>query len=177
MREAKANTIDEEVLQRWMNEAMRVYKAIDDQVIANMNECRKIRARLPAIYKSAKNAGLTLKPFKLRVKQALFEKKIDDLNDKIDNLMPEDEEDAAIFEQMRSIALKGDLFDHAVRKHDAKEGDDDRDLRGGAQREADARRAREAAEGGASDEAHVADNVRKLRRGIRGLPGAEANEA
>ena len=69
------------------------------------------------------------------------------LDDLIDKSTPEDDDDRAAFDYLREIATKGDLFDAATRH--ATSDDDDA----------------------------VRTNVRRLKAGIKGMPGAEATEA
>jgi len=149
------NGINETEAKRWLGEIGRVYDQLDAQKIENMNSCRAIRERLPDIYKSAKAAGMCVKALKAAVKVARAEKALDDL---IDSATPEDDDDREAFEYLRKIATKGDLFDAATR---AESDDDNADLRPGFLKEGDA----------------VRVNVKRLKAGIKGLPGAEATEA
>lgn len=149
------NGINETEAKRWLGEVSRVYDELDAQKIENMNRCRTIRERLPDIYKSAKSAGICVKALKAAVKVQRAEKALDDL---IDKARPEDEDDAEAFDYLRKIATKGDLFDAATR---SATDDDDDDLRPGFLKEGDA----------------VRSNVTRLKKGIKGLPGAEATDA
>lgn len=159
------NQIDKQVLARWLGEALRVYDELDAQKIDNMNRCRVIRGRLPGIYESAKAAGLPLKAFKLTVKAELFERAKAAIDAKLDDLVPEDDEDAEAYEALRSMARDGDLFDAAVKKREAGQGDDDGDVRPAFLRNK-----------GNSDangtEAQTAENVTRLKKGIKGMPSA-----
>lgn len=166
------NGIDPVVAKRWLSEALRVYGDLDAQKIENMNAARAIRGRLPDIYESAKNAGLPLKAFKLMIKQRLIEQKIADLEQDINDLTPEDDEDAETFEQFQAaIGDFGELPLGAAaldRKAGETSGnsDDERDVRPAFLREKDA-----------SDAEIGRANGEKVAKGIRGLPGADASEA
>lgn len=148
------NGINETEAKRWLGEVMRVYMELDEQKIENMNRCRAIRERLPDIYKSAKASGLSVKALKAAVQVTRAEKALEDL---IDKATPEDEDDADAFEYLRSIASPGDLFDAATRDSD----DEDGDLRPNFLKGQDAAR----------------ENSARLKKGIKGLPGADAVEA
>lgn len=148
---AGANGVDAKVLARWTGEVLRVHDRLEEQRMENMRVCKEIRAPLNDIYESAKNAGLGGKAFKSHIKIELAKRKFDQACAKAE---PEDDEDLAIFEALRAVAEAGDLFDHAVKKHDAAQDDDERDLRPRHLREAD-----------------------KERKAARGLPGAENAEA
>lgn len=164
-----SNGIDPVVAKRWVGEALRVYQALEDQKIANMNACRTIRARFPEIFENAKNAGLPIKALKLTIKQRLLELKIEGLQEDIDGLVPEDEEDAETFEQFReAIGDFGELplGKAAVEKKAAEE----EDLRPRHLREQEEERK-------ANDDA-AAENAKKIKSGIKGLgDGADAAHA
>lgn len=163
---AGSNEPDPVVVKRWLSEALKVYDQLDEQKIANMNECRRIRAQLPTIMESAKNAGLHSKGFRLLVKDALLQRKIEGLHEDIDALTPDDEDDAEAFEQLRAIAERGDLFSAAVDRHDKaqaakKDGEDDDDPRPQFLKDK-------------HDKAdQTAENVERLKKGIKGMPGAD----
>ncbi|MDR3449391.1 MAG: hypothetical protein P4M15_06550 [Alphaproteobacteria bacterium] len=81
--------------------------------------------------------------------------------------MPADEDDAAIYDMMRSIATDGDLFDHAVQEHEAAAGESG-----------------ETVQAGDEDVKAAARNAKALKKGIskleaedeqkaRGFPGSE----
>lgn len=153
------NGVDPTVLVRWTNEILAIYRKLEDQRVANMNACKIIREPLPDLYEAAKNAGLNSKAFKAHIKVELAKLKFERACEKAE---PSDDDDREAFEALRAVAEAGDLFDHAVKAHDAARDDDERDLRPRHLREA--------------DEARVAENVKKLK-GIRGLPGADNAEA
>ena len=178
MSKDRQNSFDRTVLARWTGEILSVYRKLEDQKLENMRICKEIRAPLPDLYDAAKNAGLPLKAFKAHVKAELakiaYEKRLA-------NIEPEDEDDAEAYELMRSIAQEGDLFDHAAKEHAAKKGDDDVDLRPGFLKDKDIKATIKFGDGPEVpfDADRVADNVRRLKKGIKpvGLPGADANEA
>lgn len=163
---AGSNEPDPVVVKRWLGEALKVYDQLDEQKIANMNECRRIRAQLPTIMESAKNAGLHSKAFKLLVKEALLQRKIEGLHEDIDALTPEDDEDAEAFEQLRTIAQEGDLFSAAVDRHDKAKG-----APATGEKEDDPRPQFLKDRHAAKDQ--EAENVDRLQKGIKGMPGAE----
>lgn len=163
------NGIDPVVAKRWIGEAMRVYADLDEQKIANMNECRAIRARLPEIYESAKNAGLPVKAFKLVLRKRLKEQKIAGLEADIEALTPEDDEDAETFEQFKAAIGDFGELPLGAAAIERKAGEEDRDLRPPFLRDKDAQRA--------SDEAIGKANGAAVAKGIKGLPGADAAEA
>jgi hypothetical protein len=148
------NSIDKVVLDRWTGEVLAIHTKLDDQRMENMRICKEIRSPLNDLYEAAKNAGLPLKAFKAHIKAELAQKAFDK---RMHNIEPEDEDDRAAYDLLRSMATDGDLFDAAVKQHD-----DDRDLRPRHLREADAQ---------------TAENVHRLQTGMEGLPGAEAAEA
>ena len=160
------NGIDKTILDRWTGEIMRVHAQLDSQKLDNMRICKEIREPLGDLYEAAKNAGLPSKAFKAHIRAELAKKAYET---RLRNIEPEDEDEAAVYEMMREIATPGDLFDTAVKKHanrqqaksDAMDslGEDDEDVRPRHLREKDA-----------ADDAQVADNVRKLKRGIKPLP-------
>lgn len=160
MTQPSTNGFDPTTVKRFLNEALRIYDKLEAQRIANMNECREIRAPLKDIKKAAKNSGLPKAAFNALIKSELAKKTYDRA---IEAATPEDDEDIEAWEQMRAIAGDGDLFDAAVKKHDASA--DDADIRPRFLQEKDA-----AAE-------QVESNVRRLRSGITGLPNANATEA
>ena len=164
---AGSNEPDPVVVKRWLGEALKVYDQLDEQRIENMNECRRIRAQLPTIMESAKNAGLHSKAFKLLVKEALLQRKIEGLNDDIDALTPEDDDDAEAFEQLRGIAQAGDLFAAAVDRHDRKQSaasHDDED--GDDPRPKFLKDKHDKAD-------QTEENVSRLKKGIKGMPNAD----
>jgi len=150
------NGINETEAKRWLGEVSRVYDELDAQKIDNMNRCRVIRERLPDIYKSAKAAGICVKALKAAVKVTRAEK---DLEHLIDKATPEEEDDREVFDFLRDVAAQGDLFSAAARK--SRDEDDDKDLRPNFLQEGDA----------------VRVNVTRLKKGIKGLPGADATDA
>lgn len=158
------NGVDPTVLKRWTTEVMRVHDALDAQRIENMNACRKIREPLADLYEAAKNAGLPSKAFKSHIKAELARRAYEK---RLANITPEDDDDAEAFEAMRAMAEDGDLFDHAVKQHDAKspEADED-DPRPAFLRKRD----EEAA-------ARVDENVLRLTKGIKGMPSGDATGA
>ena len=100
------NGIDAQKAQRWMGEVLRVHDDLDEQRMDNMNRCRIIRERLPVLFEAAKNEGLPLRAFKASVKKALLDRGIERLNGKIEDLKPEDADDAEAFEMLQQ-ALGG----------------------------------------------------------------------
>jgi len=148
--------MNETEARRWTEEAMRIYAELDEQKIENMNKCRQIRERLPEIYESAKNAGINVKALKAAVKVARAKMAFENA---IEAATPEDDEDVAAFEYLRAIAVPGDLFEAATRSHSNDEGDDD--LRPNFLKNQEAAR----------------ENTSRLKKGIKGLPGADAVEA
>lgn len=149
------NGINESEAKRWLGEVARVYDELDELKIEHMNRCRAVRERLPEIYELAKDAGMPIKALKAAVKIARAEKALDQL---IEKATPEDEEDQEALDYLRQIAQQGDLFDAATRK----KGDDgDDDLRPGFLKDQDAAR----------------ENTTRLKKGIKGLPGADATDA
>jgi hypothetical protein len=92
----------------------------------HMRICKEIREALPDLYESAVNAGLPKKAFKAHVKVELATLKHKRF---CENVVPDDEDDREAYEALRAVAEAGDLFDHAVKKHDATEEDDDEDVR------------------------------------------------
>jgi hypothetical protein len=164
MAQAGQNSIDPTTVKRFLGEAMRVFEKLEAQKIANMNECREIRAPLKDIKKAAKNAGLPKAAFNALIKSELAKRTYERA---IENATPEDDEDVEAWKQMREIASEGDLFDAAVKTHDA--GDEDEDVRPRHLREKEADRvARENAE-------KITKGIKPLR--VVGLPGADAVEA
>lgn len=159
------NGVDPTVLKRWTTEIMRVHDALDAQRIENMNACRQIREPLPDLYEAAKNAGLPSKAFKAHIKAELARRAYEK---RLANIAPEDDDDSEAFEAMRAMAEDGDLFDHAVRQHDAKGGNE--------QDEDDPRPAFLREKHDATD-VRVAENVARIKSGIKGMPGADATEA
>ena len=155
MTEIGHNGINESEAKRWLGEVARVYDELDELKIEHMNRCRSVRERLPEIYELAKDAGMPIKALKAAVKIARAEKALESL---ITKATPEDEEDQEALDYLRQIAQQGDLFDAATR---AESDDDNADLRPGFLKEGDA----------------VRVNVKRLKAGIKGLPGAEATEA
>ena len=170
----RQNSLDKTVLARWTGEIMSIYRKLEDQKMENLRRCKIIREPLPDLYDAAKNAGLPLKAFKAHVKAELakiaYEKRLA-------NIEPEDEDDAEAYELMRSIAQEGDLFDHAAKEHEAKPTKADKakkddpgesgevvDLRPRHLRQSEADRAAE-------------ENAAKIAKGIKGLPGADAEHA
>ena len=113
----RQNSLDKTVLARWTGEILSIHRKLEDQKLENMRLCKIIREPLPDLYDAAKNAGLPLKAFKAHVKAELakiaYEKQLE-------NIEPEDEDDAEAYELMRSIAQEGDLFDHAAKGHEQK---------------------------------------------------------
>ncbi|HEY8066597.1 MAG TPA: hypothetical protein VIF40_18010 [Methylosinus sp.] len=168
MATAGQNSIDPTTVKRFLGEAMRVYEKLDAQKIANMNECRQIRAPLKDIKKAAKNAGLPKAAFNSLIKSELAKRTYDRA---VENATPEDDEDVEAWEQMRAIANEGDLFDAAV-KANAPTGDDETDLRPRHLRDQEAERLRENGE-------RVMMGIKKLdeKAAVIGLPGADATEA
>jgi hypothetical protein len=168
----RQNSLDKTVLARWTGEILAIHAKLDDQKMENLRVCKEIREPLNDLYDAAKNAGLPSKAFKAHVKAELAKKAYEK---RLRNIEPEDEDDAEAYELMREIAEEGDLFSAAVKAHDARGAtkDDDADLR--------PRHLREKEDSLKSDiaaqEARVADNVTRLKSGIKGLPGADANEA
>lgn len=156
----RTNGVDPTVLDRWTKEILRIHDKLDEQKMENMRICKEIREPLPDLYEAAKNAGLPIKAFRAHIKAELAKRNYERTLEKI---IPEDEDDQAAFDAMRLIAEPGDLFDHAVKAHEAGE-DDNADLRPTHLREAEARRAREASE----DEKQADENARRLR-GIKPL--------
>lgn len=154
MTEIGHNGINSTEAKRWLGEIARVYDELDELKIENMNRCRAVRERLPEIYELAKDAGMPIKALKAAVKIARAEKALDQL---IEKATPEDEEDQEALDYLRQIAQQGDLFDAATRKS----GDDDADVRPGFLRDQDAAR----------------ENGKRIKNGIKGLPGADATEA
>jgi hypothetical protein len=160
------NSIDPTTVKRFLGEAMRVYEKLEAQKIANMNECREIRAPLKDIKKAAKNAGLPKDAFNALIKSELAKRVYERA---VENATPEDDEDKEAWEQMREIASEGDLFDAALKAHDA--GEDEPDVRPRHLREKEADRV-------------ARENAEKIEKGIKplgekqiGLPGADATEA
>lgn len=149
------NGINETEAKRWLGEVARVYDELDELKIEHMNRCRAVRERLPEIYELAKDAGMPIKALKAAVKIARAEKALESL---ITKATPEDEEDQEALDYLRSIAQQGDLFEAAVRKND---DDSDADLRPSFLKDQDAAR----------------ENAATLKKGIKGLPGADATEA
>lgn len=163
MATAGHNGFDVESAKRFTDEVMRVYQELEDLKIENMNKARVIRERFPDLYDAAKNAGVPLKPFKAHIKAIRAEQAYQRA---IEKAKPEDSEDQEAWEMLRELATPGDIFAHAVKKHDA--ATDDADIRPRFLREKDA----------GSDQ--VASNVTRLEKGIKplsGLPGADAQEA
>jgi len=158
MTAAKGNGIDPVVLKRWTGEVLAIHDKLDDQKIANLNECKRIREPLPDLYEAAKNAGLPIKAFKAHIRIELAQRKF---NAAVEKATPEDDEDLEAFEALRAVAEAGDLFDHAVKKHD--EGDDVRP---------------EFLKQQERDRAAAKKNAKALKVGaLHGLPGAKAAEA
>lgn len=160
MTQAGTNGFDPTTVKRFLGEALRVYDKLDAAKIDHMNNCREIRSPLKDIKKAAKNAGLPKAAFNALIKSELAKKNYDRA---IEAATPDDDEDIEAWEQMRAIAGDGDLFDAAVKKHDA--SSDDSDLRPRFLQEKDA------------EGEQVESNVRRLRSGITGLPGADAESA
>lgn len=174
----RQNSLDKTVLARWTGEILSIYRKLEDQKMENLRLCRIIRQPLSGLYDAAKNAGLPSKAFKAHVKAELariaYEKRLS-------NIEPEDEDDAEAYELMRSIAQEGDLFDHAAKGHEQKaakpakgakpkkdepgeSGEVVVDLRPRHLRQSEADRAAE-------------ENAAKIAKGIKGLPGADADHA
>lgn len=160
MPEAGHNGIDATVLARWTGEILAIHDKLDEQKIENMNKCKEIREPLPDLYEAAFNAGLPKKAFRAHIKLELAKRRYETF---CENVIPDDEDDRASYEALRAVAEAGDLFDHAVKKHDAASDDEQKDLRPRHLKELDRQRAEE--------------NARRLREGISGLPGADATEA
>jgi hypothetical protein len=178
MSEHGQNSIDKTVLARWAGEILAIHSKLDDQKMENLRICKEIREPLADLYDAAKNAGLPSKAFKAYVKSELAKRAYEK---RLANLEPEDEDDSAIYELMREIAQNGDLFDAAVKAHDAKKGDDDADLRPGFLKDKGVTATVKFGDGPevSFDAARVTENIRRLKTGIKpiGLPGADANEA
>lgn len=155
MTEIGHNGINSTEAKRWLGEIARVYDELDDLKIEHMNRCRAVRERLPEIYELAKDAGMPIKALKAAVKIARAEKALESL---IDKATPEEEDDREALNYLREIATQGDLFDAATRKND---DDGDADLRPNFLKETAAAR----------------ENAERLKKGIKGLPGADATEA
>lgn len=159
-----SNSINSDAAKRWLGEALRVYDELEDLKVSNMNQARIIRSRLPGIYESAKGEGLPIKALKTVLKEELIKRKIAAAEAAIEALEPDDDEDAETLEQFR--AALGDFADSPLGKAAVDQkaaGDDDSDLRPRHLKEAEAQR--------------VEENKRRLKDGIKGLPGAEATEA
>jgi uncharacterized protein (UPF0335 family) len=160
------NQLNPDAAKRWLGEVLRVYDQLADLRIENMNKARTIRGRLPGIYDSAKAEGLPVKALKIVVKEELLKRKLALLEDQIEALEPDDSEDQETLDQLREAL--GPLEDlplgqAAINRKAAADDDDDRDLRPRHKQQADAE--------------HVESNVRRLRNGVTGLPGATATEA
>jgi hypothetical protein len=135
------NGVDPTVLGRWTKEVLAVHQKLEDQRVENMLVCKSIREPLPDLYEAAKNAGLNSKAFKAHIKVEIAKLKFERACKKAE---PSDDDDHEAFEALRAVAEAGDLFDHAVKAHDAQAVDDNRDLRPRHLRETeDARIARE----------------------------------
>lgn len=161
------NGIDPVTVKRFLSEAMRVFEKLEAQRVANMNECREIRAPLKDIKKAAKNAGLPKAAFNSLIKSELAKRTYDRA---IESATPEDDEDIEAWEQMRAIAQDGDLFDAAV-KANAPADDDATDVRPRHLREKESdRQARENGE-------RVMKGIKPLGGNVIGLPGADATDA
>lgn len=184
MAKAGHNGVDPKILARWTGEVLRIYDALDEQKIANMDKCKEIRKPLPDLFEAAKNAGLNLKAFKAHIKVELAQRAYDRALTKAE---PEDDEDLEAFNALRAVAEAGDLFDAAVKdaeKRAAKKNgaskpssgdDDEKDVRPRHLRQLESDRAEEAQR--QADESVGAQNAAMLQKGISGLPGAEATEA
>jgi uncharacterized protein (UPF0335 family) len=156
------NQINPDAAKRWVGEALRVYDALEELKVENMNKARTIRGRLPGIYESAKAEGLPVKALKIVVKEELLKRKLALLEGQIEALEPDDSEDQETLDQLREAL--GPLEDlplgQAAINRKAAADDDDRDLRPRHKQQADA------------DAEHVESNVRRLKNNIVGLPTA-----
>jgi hypothetical protein len=163
------NSLDKTVLARWTGEILSIHRKLEDQKMENLRLCKIIRQPLPDLYDAAKNAGLPPKAFKAFIKAELAERAY---KKRLENVTPEDDDDADAYELMRSIAQEGDLFDHAAKEH--AKGKPEKDAPGESGEVVDIR-PRYLKE---NEAARIAkENSDKLTKGIVGLPGADANEA
>ena len=174
-----SNGINPELAERHLKKVLGVYDELEAQKINNMNRCRDIRSALPDLYEAAKIEGLPIRAFKLSVKRGRIERKIEGLQEDIEDLAPEDEDDAAAFQMLQAALgsfsdtpLGAVTLDQAAAKRD----------------EAAAKKAAKAAkdtkaEGQpepptdqqAADDALTQQNVERLK-GITAIPGKEPFE-
>lgn len=165
---AGRNGYDPVVLNRWTKEVLAIYAKLEEQRMENMRICKEIREPLNDLYEAADNAGLGKKAFKSHIKAELAKIKYERA---LAKAIPEDDDDREAYEALRAIAEAGDLFDHAVKEHDAAGDDDETDVRPRHLREKEAGRI------GRENAAKIEKGIKSLGANVIGLPGAEATEA
>ena len=158
---------DEELVRELLGLAMEVYDALDEQKIKNMNECRVIRAPLKDIKQKARDAEIPMAAFNGLVKAELASRKYDKA---LEASVPEDPDDKKAYDRLIAIATEGDLFEHSAKKHASKaettaDSDDEKDVRPAFLREKD------------EEQAHIDENVTRLKRGVKGMPSAKDDAA
>lgn len=158
------NAINPDIAQRWFFEAKRVYEELDEQKMQHMTRCKDIRARLPEIYEKAEGSGIPKKALKARLKVWIEDQRIAACEARKEAAVPEDDEDAEVYDQLCDAL--GDFIDTPLGKAAAgAAGDDDgSDVRPGFLKQKEA------------DRAQADENVVRLKKGITGLPGADAAE-
>ena len=175
MSEHGQNSMDRTTLARWSSEILRIYDKLDQAKMDHLLNCKSIREPLNDLYDAAKNAGLSSKAFKAFIKAELAKRAYEK---RLENVTPDDEDDAEAYELMRSIAEEGDLFSAAVKARDAKAPKDkpEKDAPGESGEVVDIRprhlKQKEADRIGEENAAKIAKGIKPI-----GLPGADANEA
>jgi hypothetical protein len=154
------NGFDPSIVHQFVKDIERHFETLKSYQGEYMNRCKTVRDLIARSKDAAKEAGIPKKLLTALLKERELLRKVDDIRDSF-----EDDEDAEVYDQL--CEALGDFIETPLGKAAAgtAPGDDEKDVRPAFLKEKDA----------ASD--HVEGNVTRLRKGIKGLPGANATEA
>lgn len=150
-----SNGYDPTIVQQFVKDIERHFATLESYRGEYMNRCKSVRELITRSKDAAKEEGIPKKLLNALLKERELERKIDNIHDSF-----EDEEDADNYEALKDAL--GSLADTPLGKAALGESDD-ADLRPRHLKEAEAQR--------------VEENKRRLKEGIKGLPGGDATEA
>jgi hypothetical protein len=155
-----SNGFDPSTVQQFVKDIERHFETLRSHQGEYMNRCKGVRDLIARAKDAAKEAGIPKKALNSLLKERELLRKIDGIRESF-----EDEEDLETYEAL--VEALGPLADTPLGRAatGSSDDDDEEDVRPRHLREQDENRKA------------AAENSKRLRKGVTGLPGADATEA